>query len=414
MLPGQLQIGHLGKSSIFAATGLATRAVIQAVYLLLMSRWLGATGYGIFAGSVALAILASPLASWGMPVLLAKWVAREHRHMGGMWATALLQVAVVGSLLVILLMATSLIVHQPLGLRIMFLLGLSELVCLPIAQVAASQCFAIEHGSASLGAVCLIPAFRLLAGVLAFSAGFVGTPSNAVVTHFAGSLLGCVASIWLVRVVAAWPAWHMRAPLRDSLRQGGVYAVGGLVGTSYLEVDKVLMLQLLGGAAVGPYTVAFRVISLFGMPVSALMSATLPRLMASYRTPAQARIFGLVVSSAFLYGCGAGLAILVVSPIIPMVFGAGFSESVRYSLLFVPWPILFALHQAYAARVTACDRQHARVLIEGIVLILMIASDVVLLNRLGPDASIIVLLSAEATMALGCWFVGRNAVRLLS
>jgi hypothetical protein len=44
-------------------------------------------------------------------------------------------------------------------------------------------------------------------------------------------------------------------------------------------------------------------------------------------------------------------------------------------------------------------------------MILMIVSNIVLLRRLGPDASILVLLVAEVTMALGCWFIGRNLVR---
>lgn len=411
VLPGRLQIGRLGKNSIYGTFGLTARAVIQAGYLLLMSRWLGVTGYGIFSGSVALAVLAVPLASWGMPLLLAKWVARDPFSGCGMWATALIQIAAVGSLLSALMLIISIILHQAIGVWSMLLLGASELLFLPISHVATSHCFALERGLASLVAVCLVPACRLMAAVAALLMGCEGIPSVAVLAHFAGSLLGCSASALLIGIVAGWPEWRKRLPFMKSFREGGSYAVGGLVGTSYLEIDKVLMLQLLGGAVVGPYTVAFRVISLFGMPVSALISATLPRLMASYRTPGQIKTFRLVVASALLYGCAASLAILVIAPIIPMVFGAAFSDSVHYSQMFAPWPIVFALHQAYAARITACDRQHARVFVEGAVMILMFGLNIVLLRRLGPDASILVLLTAEVTMALGCCLVGRKAVR---
>ncbi|MGN6228566.1 MAG: lipopolysaccharide biosynthesis protein [Dyella sp.] len=413
LLPSSLKIGILGRNSIYGTVGLTVRAIIQAGYLLLMSRWLGVTGYGTFAGSVALAVLAAPLASWGMPLLLAKWVARNRLSAGGMWATALIQVVVVGSLLSGLTLLVSMMFHQAIGMWSMLLLGVSELLLLPIAQVATGQCFAFERGLASLAAMCVVPSFRLVAALAAVLLGFEGLVTAAVLMHFAGSILGCAASVWLVGTVVGWPSWRKRLPLWVSAREGAGYAVGGLVATSYLEVDKVLMLQLLGGAIVGPYTVAFRVISLFGMPVSALISATLPRLMASHRTPGQAKTFRLVLTSALLYGCAAGLVILVIAPIIPMVFGVGFRESVRYSLLFAPWPILFALHQAYAARITACDRQRARVLIEGVVMILMIVSNVALLRRLGPDASILVLLAAEVMMTFGCLLVGRKAVRAL-
>ena len=75
LLPDRFQIGRLGRNSIYGTIGLAARSVIQAGYLLLMSRWLGASGYGVFAGSIALAILAAPLAGWGMPLLMTKWLA---------------------------------------------------------------------------------------------------------------------------------------------------------------------------------------------------------------------------------------------------------------------------------------------------------------------------------------------------
>src|SRR5690242_17218200 len=311
LLPSHLQIGRLGKNSIYGTVGLTVRAIIQAGYLLLMSRWLGVTGYGIFAGSVALAVLLAPLASWGMPLLLAKWAARNRLSAGGMWATALIQIVVIGSLLSALMLVVSMMFHQAIGTWSMLLLGASELILLPIAQAATAQCFAFERGVASLVAMCMVPTFRLMAALAAVLAGCKGIPTVAAFMHLTGSILGCAASVWLVSTVVGWPAWGKRLSIWESAQEGASYAVGGLVGTSYLEVDKVLMLQLLGGAIVGPYTVAFRVISLFGMPVLALISATLPRLMASHRTPGQAKTFRLVLTSALLYGCAAGLVILV-------------------------------------------------------------------------------------------------------
>lgn len=47
------RLGRLGKSTILSSAGLGIRALIQAAYLLLISRWLGAEGYGLFAGIVA-------------------------------------------------------------------------------------------------------------------------------------------------------------------------------------------------------------------------------------------------------------------------------------------------------------------------------------------------------------------------
>src|SRR3546814_17242400 len=65
MLRDSWRIGRLGQNTLLGTGGLAIRALIQAGYLLVLSRWLGASGYGLFAGSVAVAILGAPLAGWG-------------------------------------------------------------------------------------------------------------------------------------------------------------------------------------------------------------------------------------------------------------------------------------------------------------------------------------------------------------
>src|SRR3546814_16060148 len=87
-------------------------------------------------------------------------------------------------------------------------------------------------------------------------------------------------AIILIARLDGWPDWRARLGWRRASRQGTVYAIGRFVGSSYLEVDKVLMLQILGAVMVGSYTVGFRVLSVLALPVYALVTATMPRLMA--------------------------------------------------------------------------------------------------------------------------------------
>src|SRR3546814_10749382 len=68
-------------------------------------------------------------------------------------------------------------------------------------------------------------------------------------------------AIILIARLDGWPDWRARLGWRRASRQGTVYAIGRFVGSSYLEVDKVLMLQILGAVMVGSYTVGFRVLS---------------------------------------------------------------------------------------------------------------------------------------------------------
>src|SRR3546814_9152881 len=111
--------------------------------------------------------------------------------------------------------------------------------------MAASQCFALERGLGASVALCLVPASRLLAVLILLVSIGAGTPELASVGHFAGSLLGAMLAVILIARLDGWPDWRARLGWRRASRQGTVYAIGRFVGSSYLEVDTVLMLQIL-------------------------------------------------------------------------------------------------------------------------------------------------------------------------
>lgn len=401
--------GRLGQNTLLGTTGLGARAVIQAGYLLILSRWLGADGYGLFAGSVAMAVLLAPLAQWGSGLLLTRSVARHPERSAGMWATALQQTGAIGGLLTIIVLGLAAVfLHQRVSLGAMLLLALSELILLPMAQVASGACFALERGVSVAVSVCLVPFFRLAAIATMLLTGWAGTPANAAGGHFAGTVIGLVCAILLVRQLDAWPAWRDRHPLWPTLRRGTPYAMGRLVDTSYREVDKVLMLQMLGATVAGTYTAGFRVVSIFALPVAALVGATLPRLMVLQGSAGQPRTFRAVVLTASGFGVCASLVVALISSWVPHAFGPGYSATSQFVLWLSPWPFLYALHQTLAANLTATDRQKMRVAVEALGTVLVVAINLLLLQRLGPRASVLALLLAEAFMALGCWALARR------
>lgn len=392
--------GRLGRNTLLGTAGMGARAVIQAIYLLIVSRWLGAEGYGLFAGSVALVTLATPLANWGSALLLTEYIAQNRSHSRGMWATALVQTGVVGGGLVIGTLAVSTLLSEQLPLGPLLLLAISELLLLPASHAASSQCTALERGGSAALSVCLVPLGRTLAMLIALASSLSATPQLAAIAHFSGTVLGLVAVIILVTWVDGSPAWHARLPLREATRQGTAYAVSNAAGTSYQEVDKILMLQLLGAAVVGPYTVAFRVASIFVLPVSALMSAALPRMMVKNDLSSQRRTYRAVLLAALSYGLLAGATILAIAPFTPLIFGVDYTEAVVCLQLLALWPALFALRQCLAAKLTANRQQRARSITEVAGLALVTVLNLFFLPHRGPAAAIWALLATEIAMSL--------------
>src|SRR3546814_13085865 len=124
-------------------------------------------------------------------------------------------------------------------------------------------------------------------------------------------------AIILIARLDGWPDWRARLGWRRASRQGTVYAIGRFVGSSYLEVDKVLMLQILGAVMVGSYTVGFRVLSVLAVPVYALVTPTIPRLMALHELRGPGKPNRAIFLTALAYGVFARLLAFFVAPCVP-------------------------------------------------------------------------------------------------
>lgn len=411
-MAGRLGIGRLGRNAILSTVGLGVRAVIQAGYLLVLSHWMGAKGYGLFAGSVSAAILISPLSGWGVAVVLTQRVARDRSESRAAWATAVLQVLVSGTALIGVLMAGAAVLFTDrLDFGSMLLLGVAELVALPLAQAATSLCLALDRGAAAALSMCLVPICRLLTVVCGLLVGIDGSASHVSWLHFGGSIIGALIAYVLVVGVDGSPRWSLRLPMRAVAQDGTRYAVGAVVSTSYLEVDKVLLLQVLGATVAGTYTAAFRVMSVFALPVAALISAALPRLFAQHGTRAGGRTLKIITLSGVGYALVATLVAVVISPWMPQIFGASFSASSHYLLMLAPWTVLYALHQAGATGLTAFNCQMWRIGVETAGFVLVVVLNLALYPSVGASGAAWALLLAEVFMASCCWWVLRRASR---
>nr|WP_255492289.1 oligosaccharide flippase family protein [Luteimonas sp. MC1825] len=400
------RIGRLGLNTLLSTAGLGVRALIQAGYLVLLSRWMGAEGYGLFAGSVAVAILLGPLCGWGVAYLLSDAVGRDMSALGALWATALVQIALTGTVLVALLLIASVVfLDMRLSIGAMLLLGMAELLALPVSNMAISASLAVGRGVAASCAMCVVPAGRLVFVSGFMLGGWRGEPDHVAAMHFAGSVAGALGAMGLVWHLGGRPAWRRRRSLGRTTRDGTRYALGSLVGNGYHEIDKVLMLQMLGATAVGTYTAAFRVIGVFVLPIAALMGVALPRLYALGTSHEGAGLRRAIAIATLGYAVVATVVAAALSPLLPVLLGPDFAASSRYMLMLVPWIIPFALHQYSAIALTTRGLQGARVAVDATGLLLVVLLNLWLLQVLGRGGAVVSLLVAEVLMAAGCWAV---------
>jgi O-antigen/teichoic acid export membrane protein len=386
--------------------GLAARAVIQAAYLVLVSRWLGASGYGLFSGCIVVGVLAAPLAGWGMPAIVVREVASDRSHVRGWMARGLQHLLGSGAMLAVVVALIMIWgMHTRLPMR---LLAVSEVILLPTSQMIGSTFLALGQATQAALNYCVVPLVRLLAVVPLLVYGSAADPSRLATIHFGASLFGAMITLYVFAAVNGWPDWRHRPPLRHVARDGTGFALGTFVSAGYPEVDKVLLLQILGASAAGNYTAAYRVMSVLVMPINALLTATLPRLFALREEAPKARMLKHAIVAALGYASLAAIAAAIGAPLMPKVFGAGFGDSTSYLWMLAPWPLVFALHQVLATGLTAYDRQFSRLLIDAGGVVMITTLNLLFAKTFGVTATAMTLLSAEAAMACACWLVMRR------
>ena len=409
MLPRR--VGNLGRNTVYTTVALGLRAVMQAAYLILLSRVMGPNEYGLFAGSVAAAVLLAPLSGWGVSMLVSERVGKHAHESRSMWAGALAQTTWSGGLLSIAVLIAVMALPDRLAPGPMTLLVLSELLLVPMTQAASTLMLALGRGAAGASVVCLIPAFRLLfVGAWIVAVGDLHG-SSAAVMHVFGSIVGAIVVMLIVRRVVGAGAWAGRPTIREMFARGKAYAFGMLVGAAYTEVDKVLLLQLANATVAGLYTAAFRVAAVFAIPVSALTANALPRLFAAAGTHDWPRIFRAVAAASAAYAIGIAVVAFALAGFMPLVFGAEFAKSTEYLRLLCPWIVLYAAHIVLATALTSLGRQHLRVVIEAVGLALVIGINVALIPSYGARAAAFALLATDATVALACAIALLRVVR---
>lgn len=408
---GGLPIGRLGRNTIAGAAGLVARACLQAAYLIVLTRALGADAFGAFAGAVATATVVAPLAGWGAAQLFVQHVSADRDAAPAWWAGSLAQTAASGVVVALFVVVVGAAFGgSGLGIGALAMIAGAELVALPFAWATASALLTIERAGLSALSLSLLPACRVIAVLALVLTGDVDV-GTVVVAHCLASFAGAVCVVALSAAVGIRPAWSLRPPLADSLAQGTPYAAGSLASTSYTEVDKVIMLHQLGAPAVGQYTPAFRVASVMVLPITALATAALPRLFALPDGAARTRIERAIVAAAFVYGLLAAAAMVAAAPWLPHVFGDGFAGTTGFAVSLAAWIPLVALHQSHAAMLTAAGAQARRAKIEAAGLAAIVVLNLALLPRFGAAGAVYALLLAEAGLAAACVFAARRLRR---
>lgn len=397
------RFGNLARNTLAVLFWNVARLGLQLLWVLLLTRVLGAEGYGAFSGIAGLAIAFSGLAGCGLGLRMYQDAAREPNMLGLRWAQAVRVLFFSTVLLSVIFLLTGLVWLPDVSWVLLVGVAVAELISMPVVTFVAFAYASQEKMRASASAPVIMSVARVLAICL-----MLWLPVSRSIEVYVGLY------VMTTSLVAAWLFWHCKKQLNPSLASGkvrlpdiweGVKLSSIWISTLALgSLDKTAALRFGSAEIAGHYTAAQRFAALMAAPVDALMMAVQPRLFQAGKVPFRhSHLIALLLACAIAYGVAAGTALWFAAPLLPRVIGDEFSAAV---------PVLQVLSfylPAYCLRTLAGNKLLAsgfvlwRFSLEMLALLLLIGMMLIGIRAASTIGAAWALVVSEALLALSMW-----------
>jgi O-antigen/teichoic acid export membrane protein len=380
----KLRHSRLFRNTGWMVAGQGTGFVLQAVYFVMLARLLGATQYGIYAGAFAFTSIAAQYSSLGSGVVLIRYVSRERNVFAAYWGNILLTTSVVSA-----------VVIAALYFLAPHLLNPYSAVLVPLAGI--SNCFAAQL-TAETGRVFqafeqlrITALFNLLTSLLRT----LVVMAMLVVLHHATAwrwavastivtLIGAALAVGNVTVRFGWPKFEAKI-FRKHVAEGLGYSFAGSTTVLYNDVDKTMLGHYGMNLANGIYTMAYRVVDIASVPISAINAASISQFFHRGRSgvaPA-AELSTRLLTRAVPMSVVLSLAMFVAAPLIPWVVGQGFTQSVSALRWLCLIPVFRSMQTVSGAALTGAGFQSYRTLAQVVAAALNFGSNLWLIPAYG-------------------------------
>lgn len=391
----------LARNTVLATGWQVLRLTLQFAYLIVVARLLGASGYGTFAGIIALAAMLSPLAGAGFGLILVKEVSRTPELFPLYWGKTLSATVISAPLLILVLCIMSTLILPDRGeILVLLIVGVTELFLVPLVAACANAYQAHERLGASSFNFVLLNLGRLLAiGALSL----FNRPPNLTqfaIAYLTGTALPTAASLIIATRTFGHPIVEMRS-LACQIKEGLGFVVSGITGVAQAEIDKSLLLRLDGAIATGTYSVATRIISAASIPLVTFVLASVPQLFrtGTSGTKGNRQATGALLKPILIYSAVADCTIYLLAPWLPSVLGEEFADSVSIIQILALLPSLIGVSNLFLAVLSCSGAQSVRVGIELLALGLNIGLNIALIPTYGISGSVYAALASQGALA---------------
>ena len=353
--------GSLARHTSWMFAGQGASYLLRAIYFVLIARLLGVLQYGVVVGAVALVGMVMNYGRFGSSIVFLRHVSADRTQFAVYWGNILLVTLSMGTLLIIVLHFAAAHIIAPASAAVIVPTAIAS--CLfEQMTIGAGQVFQTFE---KMGITATLNLLTSLARTITAGGMFVvlhhATAKQWVIASMVVSAVAAIAAVVMVTIEFGWPQIEPRLFLKRGA-EGAEYALSASTGMAFNDLDKAMLSHFGMSAANGIYTMAYRVIDLASIPTISMEDAAAPRLFQlGARSLREAAGLGvrLLKTSLVMSGVTA-VALFLLAPIIPLIVGRDFHESVYALRWLCLIPIFRSVHSAAGGVLTGAGLQRYR------------------------------------------------------
>lgn len=392
-------------------TGQGLSFVLQLAYFIILARLLGVREYGVLAGAIAFVGIVMPYSALGSGVVFMRYVSSGQGEPHTYWGNILISTVTVGTGLTVLLylLAPHFLNSASASIVLLVALGNCLFSQLSAAMSQIFQTFDLMGRMAFLS--LLTNGLRLVAVVI-----------MSLVLHQASAHAWAAASLFvsiLAAVLGVITVILLLGPPRYVFQISGKRAAEGLgfsLGSSaqsiYNDIDKSMLSHYGLNVENGIYTMAYRIIDIATMPITAVDAAALPRYFRGSKEGV-ASVIALstrLAKRTGLLGIFLSVALFFTAPVIPHIVGQGYRESILALRWLCLIPTFRGIHQLTGSAIAGMGFQRYRTVTQFAAATLNFGLNLWLIPLRGWHGAAWASIATDGMLGIANWVILRRVV----
>jgi O-antigen/teichoic acid export membrane protein len=379
--------------------------LLQAGYFVLLARLLGVREYGIFAGAFAFVGIAMPYSTLGSGLLFVRYVGSRPDSFAVYWGNIILSTTIAGTALTAVLWLVAPHLLNPASAAIVLPVGIGNCI---FSQMLASMGFvfqAFERLRMTAALNILTNGLRLLAvGIMTILLPHSNAQQWAMASLYV-SLLAAIVGFVVVSKGFCWPQFSPSLVISHAV-EGLGFSLGWSAQSIYNDIDKTLLSHYGMNVQNGIYTMAYRIVDIASMPITALDAAALPRYVRDISNNDVRGVNRLAVRLAIrasLVGLMMSAILFFTAPLIPHLVGRGFAAGVQALRWLCLLPAMRGIHQLTGCALTGMGFQRYRTAAQLSAAGVNLALNLWLIPRYGWHGAAWASLATDGSLAIATW-----------